>query len=55
MKKITILFLSVLTLGLSVSSCSKDDDENTSIVGKWELIKQGTIISGQEALSLIHI
>lgn len=50
MKKITILFLSVLTLGLSVASCSSDDDENTSIVGKWELIKEGTVISGQEVI-----
>jgi len=52
MKKITILFLSVLTLGLSVASCSSDDDNDgsASIEGKWELSKQGYIVGGQEAL-----
>jgi len=53
MKKITILFLSVLTLGLSVASCSSDDDNggaSASIEGKWELIKEGTILNSKEEL-----
>lgn len=51
MKKITILFLSVLTLGLSVASCSNDDDDNDgSIEGKWELSQAGGVINGQEFL-----
>ncbi|MEL1253354.1 lipocalin family protein [Flavobacterium sp. DGU38] len=52
MKKITILFLSVLTLGLSVSSCSNDDDNggSASIEGKWELSEEGAIVGGKEVL-----
>ena len=53
MKKITILFLSVLTLGLSVASCSNDDDNDggsASIEGKWELSQVGYIVGGQETL-----
>ena len=51
MKKITILFLSVLTLGLSVASCSSDDDNDggsASIEGKWELSQVGASVGGQE-------
>jgi len=51
MKKITILFLSVLTLGLSVASCSSDDDNDggsASIEGKWELSQLGASVGGQE-------
>jgi hypothetical protein len=54
MKKITILFLSVLTLGLSVASCSSDDDNDggsASIEGKWELSQQGAIVNGKEILA----
>ena len=53
MKKITILFLSVLTLGLSVASCSSDDDNgggSASIEGKWELSQEGVIVGGKEVL-----
>ena len=51
MKKITILFLSVMTLGLSVTSCSSDDDDDSaSIVGKWEYTKEGYSVAGQEDL-----
>lgn len=53
MKKITILFLSVLTLGLSVSSCSSDDDNDggtSSVEGKWELSQVGYVVSGKEML-----
>ena len=53
MKKITILFLSVLTLGLSVASCSSDDDNDgasASIEGKWELSQVGYIVGGKETL-----
>lgn len=53
MKKLTVLFLSAMTLGLSVSSCSSDDDDkkSASIEGKWEITKAGLIVGGQEALA----
>ncbi|MCV2486215.1 lipocalin family protein [Flavobacterium sp. SH_e] len=51
MKKLSILFVSVLTLGLTAVSCSSDDDnKNASIEGKWEVTHQGVIINGQEVL-----
>ncbi|MBE0392947.1 hypothetical protein HNQ02_000149 [Flavobacterium sp. 7E] len=50
MKKLSILFLSVISLGLSVSSCSNDDNDSGSIEGKWELYKVGGTIAGQEIL-----
>ena len=49
MKKTILLFVSVLTLALVSTSCSKDDDaEGASIVGKWEISKQGIVSGGQE-------
>lgn len=51
MKKLSILFLSVLTLGLSVASCSSDDDNSSaSIEGKWTPVKMGSILDGKEIL-----
>lgn len=55
MKKITILFVSVLSLGLALTSCSKDDDSSSSssatgVEGKWKYVKEGAIVSGQEVL-----
>lgn len=50
MKKLSILFLSVVTLGLSVSSCSSDDNDSASIEGKWQLTEEGAILNGQEIL-----
>jgi hypothetical protein len=50
MKRLSILFLSVMTLGLSISGCSNDDENNASIEGKWELAKVGTVVSGKELL-----
>lgn len=52
MKKRIILFLSVLLIGLSLSSCGGDDAPSTSgdIVGKWEFSKEGEIINGNEML-----
>lgn len=52
MKKLSILFLSVMTLGLSVASCSSDDDDNNggSIEGKWQLSEVGVFFNGEEAL-----
>jgi len=52
MKKITILFLSVLTLGLSVASCSSDDDNDggsASIEGKWQVSLEGETLATLEA------
>lgn len=53
MKKLSILFVSVLTLGLAVTSCSSDDDNSGSIEGKWAPVKMGTLINGQELLVAI--
>lgn len=40
MKKLSILFLSVLALGMAVVSCSSDDDKaEASIEGKWNVSK----------------
>ncbi|MGN7810063.1 lipocalin family protein [Flavobacterium johnsoniae] len=50
MKKLSILFVSVLTLGLAVTSCSSDDDNNGSIEGKWAPVKMGSVVNGQEIL-----
>ena len=49
MKKLSILFLSVMTLGLSISSCSKDDNQ-AAFEGKWELTSTGFIVNGKENL-----
>jgi hypothetical protein len=39
MKKISVLFVTVVMLGLSFASCNKDDDDNnstsSSLEGKW--------------------
>lgn len=45
MKKLRVLFLSLLAL-TTIVSCSNDDDNDsstsgTSIEGKWELVKEG--------------
>ncbi|WP_264536191.1 lipocalin family protein [Flavobacterium sp. N1736] len=50
MKKLSILFVSVLTLGLAVTSCSSDDDDNGTIEGKWQLSEVGVVFNGTEAL-----
>nr|WP_294781218.1 lipocalin family protein [uncultured Flavobacterium sp.] len=50
MNKLSILFVSVMTLGLSVTSCSSDDDKGGSIQGKWELTEVGVLFSGKETL-----
>lgn len=49
MKKLLILFLSVATSGLLLTSCS-DDDESASINGKWEFYQTGFSFGGQEEL-----
>lgn len=48
MKRILILCLGLLTIGLTSTSCS--DDENTSIEGKWVFDQTGLLINGQESL-----
>lgn len=48
MKKLSFLFLSALALGMSFTSCSKDDDSTPgSVVGKWNYSKTSTSINGQ--------
>ena len=55
MKKSFLLFVSIVSLSLTFNSCSKDDDSSSStsgtIVGEWEFLKEGTIVSGTEFLS----
>jgi len=51
MKKLVILFLSVVTSGFLLTSCSSDD-ESTSINGKWEFYQLGVSFGGQEELDL---
>ncbi|TRX37366.1 lipocalin family protein [Flavobacterium sp. ZT3R18] len=47
MKKLSILFVSVLALGMSFVSCSKDDDTaEASIEGKWNLSKMSMTANG---------
>ena len=42
MKKITLLFISIITIGLTYVSCNKDDDEKTAAIeGKWIFSKEG--------------
>ncbi|WP_163398049.1 lipocalin family protein [Flavobacterium fluviatile] len=49
--------MSVLTLGLSVASCSSDDDNDGgtsgSIEGKWEPTHYGVIVNGKESLEAV--
>jgi hypothetical protein len=49
MKKLVVLFLSVLTSGALLTSCS-DDNEGSSIEGKWEFYQEGFSFNGQEQL-----
>lgn len=55
MKNFKIVLLSVLTLGLTLTSCSDDDkkDNNTSaaLEGKWTYAKEGIGGNGQEILT----
>lgn len=46
MKKFSILLVSVLTLGLTLTSCSGDDDSVGSIEGKWNFSKIKYTING---------
>jgi hypothetical protein len=54
MKNRIILFVSVLILGVNLTSCGGDDGPSTSadIVGKWELYKIGDKDDGSEYLEL---
>ncbi len=49
MKKIALVFVSIISLGLATVSCSKSDSE-TSIEGKWIISQEGAIVNGQEVL-----
>ena len=52
MKKLVVLFLSVLTSGLLLTSCSDDDGDSGSIEGKWEFYQEGFSFGGAEQLEL---
>jgi hypothetical protein len=49
MKKVLFLCLTLFVLGLTITACSKDDD-NTSIEGKWVFSQEGFAIGNQEVL-----
>ncbi|WP_445716775.1 lipocalin family protein [Flavobacterium sp.] len=55
MKRKLLLLVSILSFSLTFNSCSNDDDNssdtNGTIVGEWEFLKEGTIVSGTETLS----
>ena len=55
MKKGVNFVFVLLLVSLSFVSCNKDDDNDLqtsgSIVGKWEFLKEGAIVSGQEILT----
>ena len=48
MKKIILLAVALVSLA-TITSCSKDDD-SASLQGKWQLLKFGTLVNGQEVL-----
>ena len=47
MKKIILLAVALVSLA-TITSCSKDDD--ASLQGKWVVLKDGTLVNGQEVL-----
>ena len=48
MKKIILLAVALVSLA-TITSCSKDDD-SASLQGKWEELKYGKLVNGQEVL-----
>ncbi len=48
MKKIILLAVALVSLA-TITSCSKDDD-SASLQGKWEELKFGELVGGQEVL-----
>lgn len=50
MKKIILLFVAIISL-TTISSCSNDDDNEASLIGKWEYSKEGVSSNGQEILT----
>lgn len=53
MKNRNLLFAFTLTIGLFATSCSDDDNGGETIVplvGKWNLMKVGTVVAGEEVL-----
>ncbi len=49
MKKIALVV--ALLVGLTVTSCSKDDDNTPNVVGKWNINKQGIFTNSVESLA----
>ncbi len=52
MKKLVLLFVAVASISSALVSCSKNDDNDASIVGKWEFYQEGVKIEGEEFLEL---
>ena len=51
MKKLSTLFLFITILALTFASCSSDNNNEVSIVGKWEFTQYGIGPLGKEVLS----
>lgn len=51
MKHLTILLASVMTIGLSLMSCTKDENADTLIEGKWVYSQKGFETSKGEVLN----
>lgn len=52
MKKLIYLFLAVAFTGLSLVSCSSDDDGGSpSVLGKWEYFQEGFVVGGEEVFT----
>ncbi len=49
MKKLNVLFLSMLTLA-TITSCSNDDEKSASLVGNWEITQEGETLATLEAV-----
>ena len=50
MKKVILLFVAIVSLS-SITSCSNDDDNDASLIGKWQYSKEGISSNGQEVLT----
>lgn len=50
MKKLTIMFISVMALSLTMSSFKKVDTTEVTVVGKWKYYQEGKKVSEAELL-----
>lgn len=53
MKRKSIIAAAILAIGFFATSCSSDNNDGETlapIVGKWQIVKVGTVIAGKEEL-----